>query len=44
MANIVRVLTNIDKSGGEIHHKICNSFDINYLKYGDMAQKLLHKL
>jgi len=32
MANIVRVLTNIDKSGGETNREICKSFNINYLK------------
>jgi len=37
MANIVRVLTNIDKSGGEINREICNSFHINYLKLDRMA-------
>jgi hypothetical protein len=37
MANIVRVLTNIDKSGGDTYHEICKSFNINYLKSIGMA-------
>ncbi len=37
MANIVMVLTFIDKSGGEINREIRNSIEISYLNKNRMA-------
>lgn len=37
MTNIVRVLTFIDKSGGEINREIRNSIEFSYLNKNGMA-------